>query len=292
MKVIVLGANGMIGHRLTYDLASFGHEVWAGVRAPNRDLERLKSLTNFNLFCEEKMTDMSALTKHLEKIKPDIILNALGIVKQNPLCQNAEIIYQTNSVFPQQLAMLCEKLKIRFIQLSSDCIFTGKKGNYTELDVPDAEDLYGKSKFLGEIKGMDNVLTIRSSWIGHEMNTKISLLEWFLHSSGTIKGFSNALYTGFTTKEFSLILNQIVFPNKKINGLLHLASPAISKYDLLHLFKKHFKKDIQINTDDALVKNLILDGTQFIKLTGFVPKSWDQMISELANDQLSREFYV
>lgn len=292
MKVIVLGANGMIGHRLTYDMASFGHDVWAGSRKQNRNLEKLKSLSTFNIFYEEKMTDMSALSNHLREIKPDVIINALGIVKQNPLSLNADVVYQVNSIFPQQLGLLCQDFGIRLIQLSTDCIFDGKKGNYTEADIPDPEDHYGKSKYLGEVRDLDNVLTIRSSTVGHELNSKKGLLEWFLNSTGNVKGFQGALYSGFTTKEFSKILHRVVLPNKNLKGLYHIASPTISKFDLLQLFKKSFKKEIQIDTDHTTIIKRNLDDSKFRKMTGFVPQSWEQMVIELAQDDLKKRLYV
>lgn len=290
MKIMVLGANGMIGHRLAIDMASFGHEVIGVVRNMTPTNLKLENIKNISMLELKDIKDINNLKSFLKKNSPDIILNAIGVVKQNKLSNDAEYTYEINSIFPNTLALLCEALKIRLFIFSTDCVFSGVDGAYSEDSIPDALDIYGKSKFLGEVKHLANTLTIRTSTIGRELGSKKGLLEWFLNSNNTVSGYKNVIYSGLTIKEISSILNNYIF-NKNISGLLHIAGPKIDKYELLNLFSKHFKKNIKIEIDNTININRHIDDSKFLNLTGYHHKTWDEMLNELSQDQLTQNIY-
>jgi dTDP-4-dehydrorhamnose reductase len=167
------------------------------------------------------------------------------------------------------------------IHFSTDCVFSGKKGNYLESDQSDAEDLYGRTKFLGEVSYPHSV-TLRSSIIGRELKTRLGLIEWFLCQKGSVHGYKNAMYTGFTTDEMSRILLNVVIINPGLSGVYHVASDPISKYDLLRLVKEKLSLQTEIIPDEDFRCDRSMDSSRFRSLTGYTPPSWEQMIEELA----------
>lgn len=290
MRILVLGASGMIGHRLFWELAHLGHDVYGSVRSPGEKFNQFVTKFNNKIFKSIDARQFSTVSSLLEKIKPDLIINAIGIVKQNKNANDWEQCIELNSLFPQRLALECAQRKIRMIQLSTDCVFSGEKGNYTEQDWPDATDCYGKSKILGEVVGNPFVLTVRTSTVGNEIENRKGLLEWFLNSTGEVKGFKGALYSGFTTKELAKVFHEHVFPQQNLSGLYHISAPVINKFELLQIFKKHFKKEINIVQDDSLKVKRDLCDNKFRKVTKFVKPDWDKMVEELARDY--RGIYV
>jgi dTDP-4-dehydrorhamnose reductase len=169
------------------------------------------------------------------------------------------------------------------IHISTDCVFSGKKGQYIESDQSDAEDLYGRTKFLGEVT-YPHTITLRTSIIGRELKTRFGLIEWFLAQKGTIRGYKKAIYTGFTTDELSRIILNYVIPNTDLNGLYHVSSEPISKYDLLMLAKESFGKEVRILPDENFVSDRSLDSTRFREITGYRPPAWPIMIDELKSN--------
>jgi len=176
---------------------------------------------------------------------------------------------------------MCEAAEIRLIHISTDCVFSGAKGNYTENDTSDATDLYGRTKFLGEVD-YPHAVTLRTSIIGRELKSRLGLIEWFLAQEGEISGFRKAIYSGFTTDELARIIRDYVIPDSSITGLNHVSSDPISKYDLLHMVREAFHKDIIIQPDDDFVIDRSLDSTNFREKTNYVPTSWQDMLDELA----------
>jgi dTDP-4-dehydrorhamnose reductase len=167
------------------------------------------------------------------------------------------------------------------IHFSTDCVFSGKKGNYLESDQSDAEDLYGRTKFLGEVS-YPHTVTLRSSIIGRELKARLGLIEWFLCQKGPVHGYKNAIYTGFTTDEMSKILLNVIIPNPALSGVYHVSSDPISKYDLLRLVKEKLNLETEIIPDEGFRCDRSLDSSRFRSLTGYTPPSWEQMIEELA----------
>ena len=201
-----------------------------------------------------------------------------------PASNNIIDALEVNSIFPQRLAEIAADYNARLITFSTDCVFAGDKGNYTEDDAPDALDLYGRSKNFGEISGGD-CLTLRTSIVGRELMTRHSLVEWFLSNRGKkINGYKKAIFSGFPTVVIAEIISDLMLNHTALKGLYHLSAEPINKYDLLVLLKKAYKADIEIEPDVDFVMDRSLDSSKFRRATGFEPKSWEEMIERMARD--------
>jgi dTDP-4-dehydrorhamnose reductase len=189
-----------------------------------------------------------------------------------------------NALFPHHLAKLCQAANIRLIHISTDCVFSGLRGNYQESDVADANDLYGRTKFLGEVS-YENCLTLRTSLIGRELEQSHGLIEWFLRQKKKIiHGYTRAVFSGFTTNAFAEIITLIITKYPHMEGIWHVASEPISKFELLSLVKKFHGLDIQIEPDETFVCDRSLNADRFRQTTGFVPPTWPGMIEEMVQD--------
>jgi dTDP-4-dehydrorhamnose reductase len=228
--------------------------------------------------------DFSALEQLITRLRPATIVNCVGIVKQRPEAHDAIHSITLNSLLPHQLANLAGSIGARVIHFSTDCVFSGRKGAYTEDDISDAEDLYGRSKYLGEVAG-PRALTLRTSIIGREIYNFASLLEWFLAQEGkTIKGFRRVLYSGVTTNLMARLMGDLIERHPDLTGLYQVAGPWISKHDLLCLAREAFGVDVEIVPDDTEVNDRTMRGDRFTAATGFVAPSWDEMLAEVAAD--------
>ena len=234
MNILIIGANGMIGHYLfSYLSLKKNHQIYGLVRDQSFFKWQKKFINNNNIVQAEILKSES-FKKIIYDLRPEVVINCAGIVKQNPLIKNLPLTIELNSLFPQNLNLICKKIGARLIQFSTDCVFSGYKGNYTEYDYPDANDIYGRSKLLGEINDK-NCLTIRTSFIGHELVNKWGLLSWFLYQKKVVKGFKNVIYSGITTLEIAKIINNFILPNNSLNGLYHISSRPIDKFSLLKM---------------------------------------------------------
>lgn len=283
MRVLIFGASGMLGHKLHQRL-KIDFEVFATVRST------FDSISRFDLFEKDSIVenvdvgDVISVRKAIERVNPDVVINAAGIVKQLRESEDTVKTLYINSVFPQRLAVLSSEYRFRLITISTDCVFSGKKGHYAETDIPDAVDLYGISKLLGEVKS-ENCLTIRTSIIGRELATEHSLVEWFLSNRGkTVKGYVNAIYSGFPTIVFAQIVADILTTHPDLNGVYHVSSDPINKFDLLGLLNKYYRADVQIEPFEEVVIDRSLDSSAFRNSTGFSPPGWEQMIETMASD--------
>ena len=273
----------MLGHKLIQVLSQ-DFETATTIRFEKSYVERFGFQKQSKIFDCLNIENIESVEKVIIEFKPDFVINAVGIIKQLPESKNGTLILDINSIFPKTLSLLAQKYRFKLINISTDCVFSGKKGNYKETDISDAEDLYGKSKYLGEVTGK-NCLTIRTSIIGRELFTSHSLIEWFFSNQGqTIDGYKNAIYTGFPTIVLAEIISDLIkrFPN--LTGLFHISSNPINKYDLLNLVKKEFNVNIEIKPSEDFVIDRSLDSTKFRNLTGFTPSSWEEMIKKMAND--------
>jgi len=224
---------------------------------------------------------MDGLTEMLLTLGPSVVLNCVGLTKRLPKSGNLTAAITLNALFPHRLATLCQAMNIRLIHFSTDCVFSGSQGLYTELDVPDATDTYGKTKALGEVTGK-NCLTLRSSMIGHELKQKTELLEWFLaQNGGRTRGFRKAIFSGITTLEMARVIGRFVLPQRDMAGLYHISAQPISKFDLLRKFASTYERDIAIDPNDEPIMDKSLDSTVFRNLTGYCPPSWEEMLSEM-----------
>ncbi len=278
MKVLILGGDGMLGHQLLTSLQP-KHEVRVTLRQDADAYGRYALFTRANSYAGVDVRSLARLVEVTAEFRPEVVINAVGIVKQRKDAKESIPSLEINSLLPHRLALLCKGIDARLIHLSTDCVFSGKKGNYQESDPSDAEDLYGKSKYLGEVHA-DNCLTLRTSIIGRELSRRSSLLEWFLAQHGEIRGFTKAIYTGFTTIEMSRIIDMLI-SRPAASGLYQVAADPINKYELLLLFRDKLKRDIIINADDSFVCDRSLDASRFRADFGYTPPSWPAMINEL-----------
>lgn len=215
------------------------------------------------------------------QFEPDVIINAVGVIKQNDAAKDSMQLVSLNTLLPHFLARLTKKLGSRLIHISTDCVFSGVKGCYKEADQVDAADLYGQTKYMGEVWNQRHVLTLRTSIIGHELFRKSSLLEWFLVQSGTARGYRKAIFSGLPTVELARIIEQYVLPNPSLSGLYHVSAESIDKFTLLQLIAKQYKKEIQLQAVDEPVIDRSLDSMKFRQATGYAPEAWPEMIRRM-----------
>ncbi|MDD0852524.1 SDR family oxidoreductase [Halobacteriovorax sp. GB3] len=287
MKILVIGGTGMLGHRLWSSLSK-NHDVYATVRNKVSELNHLPHIDLEKAITDVDVNNLNSVEEAIKKIGPDYVLNCVGIIKQIDASKNHITSIKINSLLPHELTSICEKYNSKLVHFSTDCVFDGAEGFYNEQHQSNATDLYGRSKFLGEVDYSKHCLTMRTSIIGREIFPKGSLIEWFLSQEGEIKGFDKAIYTGYPTETIARILDSIVFKNPDLSGVLNVASPKISKFDLLNLVKDHFGKEITIHKNSDFVLDRSLDGKIFNEKTGFNPPSWEELVKDLSVDN---EYY-
>lgn len=283
MKILIFGGSGMLGHKLVQILKD-RFQVLTTLRS------EMLAYDKYGIF-ERPYTYENIAAGNYEQIKgiidentPDVIINAIGVIKQLPSSNDIIKTLTINSIFPHQLSELAKEVNARLICISTDCVFSGKIGNYNEDDITDAYDLYGKSKNLGEVLD-ENSLTIRTSIIGRELATSHSLVEWFLSNTGkNIKGYKNAFFSGFPTIILAEIIADLIVNHKKLSGLYHVSSESISKFDLLELLKREYQVRIKIEPSEDFRIDRSLDSSKFRNATGFKPLSWEEMIKIMAAD--------
>ena len=280
MKILILGVTGMLGNSMFRFLSSDkALDVYATARSQSAHSHFSKDLSS-KLITGIDVENHDSLVEVLNKVKPDAVINCIGLVKQLADANDPLKALPINSLLPHRLARLCELTGSRFIHISTDCVFSGKKGNYKENDFSDCYDLYGRSKFLGEVD-YPNAITLRTSIIGHELGGNRSLVDWFLSSEGSVKGFEKAIYSGFPTVELARIIKDFVLPNKELHGLYHVASKPINKLELLRLVAEIYDKKIEIMPSDELVIDRSLDATRFNEVTGYNPPEWRELVKRM-----------
>jgi dTDP-4-dehydrorhamnose reductase len=283
VRILILGGDGMLGHELLTQLGR-RHEVRVTLRQP------LNAYARFDLFTADNSYDIvdvrafGRLIEVMASFKPEAVVNAVGIVKQRPDAKEIIPSLEINALFPHRLALLCEATGARLVHLSTDCVFSGVKGDYQEDDVSDARDIYGRTKYLGEVHA-SNALTLRTSIIGRELSRHTSLLDWFLSQTGVVRGFSRAIYTGFTTTEMSRIIDFLLTRFPTACGVYHVSSAPISKYELLLLVQKALGHQVEIVPDPSFVCDRSLDSSRFRAAFGYTPPAWAAMIDELRDQK-------
>lgn len=283
MRVLILGANGMLGHKV-YQKFAGKYDTYATFRTEDSYKKHDFFDKNKAIVCSP-VADIEILRNVLSDIKPHYVINCTGITKQQSLSEITIKMISVNSLFPQRLSFICENAGIKVIHISTDCVFSGKKGYYNEDDFTDADDTYGRTKFMGEVIDKKHVLTIRTSIIGRELRTSYGLLEWFLsQTGGTVKGYVNAIFTGFTTITLVDIISNIMERHPELNGLYHISSDPINKYELLNLIRSEFKLDINVKPYEDFFCDRSLDSSKFRKETGFAPETWGKMIKKMADE--------
>lgn len=213
-------------------------------------------------------------------MNPDIVINCIGVVKQVPDSDTPLVAIPINALLPHRMARLCELSGARFVHISTDCVFSGSKGMYTEYDIADATDFYGRTKYLGEVD-YPNAITLRTSIIGHELNGSRSLIDWFLSERNSVNGYKRAIFSGLPTVEVARVIRDHVIPNPELHGVYHLSVDPINKFDLLTLVSKIYGKIIDIKPDNKFTVDRSLDSTRFREATTFTPKPWADLICEM-----------
>lgn len=288
MKVLVLGGSGMLGHKVWQTCAA-QFDSYATVHGAIRAYENLGIFDTGRLIGDVRAEDASSLERAMSEVHPDVVVNCVGVVKQHPLGSDPLTSITANSLFPHRAAQLAREVGARFIHVSTDCVFSGSKGNYSEDDLPDASDLYGLSKLLGEAGG-ENCLTLRTSMIGRELRSSRGLLEWFLTcSGGSVRGFSRAIFSGLTTQTLSEVIARLIDEHPNLSGLWHVAADPISKFDLLKLVKQTYGLAIDIERDESFVCDRSLNGERFRAATGIQIPGWTEMIERLRADDTPYE---
>ncbi len=233
-----------------------------------------------NLIDGIEIENSDSLISVLATVKPDVVVNCVGLVKQLSQANDPLVAVPINSLLPHRLAKLCAVAGARLVHVSTDCVFDGAKGNYFESDPPDAYDLYGRTKLLGEVD-YHNCITLRTSIIGRELSSAHSLVDWFLSQNGEVRGYTKAIFSGLPTVELARIIKHYVLPRPKLRGLYHVSTNPISKYDLLLLLAHAFGKSIEIIPDSQVAIDRSLDSRRFRQETGYVPPGWPDLIAQL-----------
>jgi len=280
VKALILGGNGLLGHKL-FQVLSREIETVATIRGETPCPEILPFVDIKNAALVEFV---------LESVRPNVVINAVGVVKQKTASLTE--LHQINTDFPKRTAIACHNLGIRFIHISTDCVFSGLRGSYAEYDRPDPVDVYGYTKLSGEVN-LPNVLTLRTSFIGWQVNGWESLLSWLAMQRGkSVNGYTRAIFSGFSTSVLARVMLKLVRDFESLSGLYHVAAEPISKFELLTRVRDALKWDIEIKPDAGLVYNRSLNGSRFNGVTGFNPPSWDEMIGGLAREWPNyKEFY-
>lgn len=284
MRVLVVGASGMLGHEAIRVLAP-DFEVWGSCRSP----EELPDLgvPQERILGGLDATDTRSAYRLLEDVWPDLVLNAVGIVKQRADAKAAIPSIEVNSLWPHVLADSCAAHGARMVHVSTDCVFSGSRGMYREEDAPDAFDFYGRSKLLGEVADRPNTVTLRTSIIGWQIGFPTGLVGWFAtHKDEHLKGFTKAIFSGLTTQAFTEVVRDVVIPSPEISGLWHLSAEPIDKYTLLTKLAECLGWDVDIRPSEEPVIDRSLDSSRFRGKTGWQPPSWDEMLERLAADYL------
>lgn len=281
MKVLVLGISGMLGHTVFREFRNAAeHEVWGTLRSASL-LRYFNAADHGQIRTGVDVLDQGALTKLLADIRPEVVINCVGLIKQLGNAEDPLFALPLNAMAPHRLTALCKLGGARLIHVSTDCVFSGKRGNYREDDVSDAYDLYGKSKYIGELRNDAHAITLRTSIIGHELNSNVSLVDWFLSREKAVKGYRRAIFSGLPTVELAHVMRDVVLKQPGLHGLFHVSAEPISKYDLLKLIASRYDKQIEIEPDDTVAINRSLDSSRFSAASGYVAPAWDELISRM-----------
>jgi dTDP-4-dehydrorhamnose reductase len=278
--VLVLGASGMLGNAaLRLFAQSEGFRVFGTVRSARASRLLPESLRK-SLIQGVDVEQFDSLARGIGAAKPDVVINCIGIVKQLAEADDPLTALPLNSLLPHRLARLCELAGARLIHISTDCVFSGSKGMYVESDFADADDLYGRSKYLGEVD-YPHAVTLRTSIIGHELEGARSLLCWFLAQNGPVRGFTKAVFSGLPTVELARVIRDHVLPHPELHGLYHVSAEPISKYELLRLVAQTYGKSIEIEAYDQFVLDRSLESSRFRSAAGYAPPPWPELVKRM-----------
>jgi dTDP-4-dehydrorhamnose reductase len=279
-KVLVLGASGMLGNAVMRFLAGRDGVHVVGTVRSAASVKNLSAPLREAIMTGVDVEQFDSLAGALSQARPDVVINCIGVVKQLAQADDPLTALPINSMLPHRLATLCRLGGARLVHISTDCVFSGSKGLYKESDFPDAYDLYGRSKLLGEVD-YPYAITLRTSIIGHELQGSRSLLNWFLAQEGRTRGFTRAVFSGLPTVELARVIAEYVLPRPQLHGLFHVSAAPVNKFDLLTLVSKAYRKDIVIDAVDSPVIDRSLDSSRFREATGYEPPAWPELVRRM-----------
>jgi dTDP-4-dehydrorhamnose reductase len=284
MRVMVLGAGGMLGHKLLQRLRT-DFEVAGTIRDREPGAELRRAIPGIKLYQGVAADNLASVGRAIEEWRPQVVLNCIGIVKQTSAAKDPILSITINSLFPHQVAQLASAHGAKLIHFSTDCVFSGRHGNYVEDDVPDPIDLYGRSKLLGEVAS-PYTLTLRMSIVGRELRGHLGLIDWFLSQGGRrLNGYTGALYTGLTTIATADLIAWLIRAHPRLEGLWHVSAEPITKFDLLQMVNRVYGLGAEIARDETFFCDRRLDSSRFRRRTGWSPPGWEQMVDAMRSDE-------
>ncbi|MCP3445668.1 SDR family oxidoreductase [Bradyrhizobium sp. CCGUVB14] len=284
MNVLVLGATGLLGNAVFRSLSKMQDARVAGTIRQEAARRLFDPALVERLTAVDNIEDTKRQADLFDTLRPDVVVNCVAVGRPAPADPMRSVaIY---AVLPQRLSQLCHRTGARFIQISSDGVFSGNKGAYTEDDLPDADDVYGTSKFLGEVDA-PHAVTLRTSIIGHELQGGSGLLEWFLSQQDECRAFTRAIFSGFPTIVLADMIRDVVIPRPDLCGIYHVATRPISKFDLLLLVAEHYGKRIKLVADDRQAPDRSLVADRFEQATGYKPPDWPALVDAMYRDKFS-----
>jgi dTDP-4-dehydrorhamnose reductase len=286
VRLLILGGEGMLGHKV-FQVLTDRFETYATfkeIAGTWKSFPIYSAVEGDRTIGGVNALDLDSVARAIARARPAAVINCIGIIKQMPEAADISLSLALNALFPHRLADLCATAGSRLLHISTDCVFSGRKGNYSEDDITDAEDLYGRTKALGEVSS-PGCLTIRTSIIGRDFLKQSALLEWFLANRGRrVRGYQNAIYTGLTTQALARIMGDIIMGHPGLNGIFQIASRPISKLELLVKIRDAMKLDVEVEPHDDPPCDRSLSAARFVAATGYRIPTWDDMIAELAAD--------
>ena len=284
MKILILGVSGMLGNAMMRVLSERADcEVVGTVRSESAKRYFPQEIAG-RIVAGIDVEQHDSLVQTFAQTRPDVVINCVGLIKQLADAEDPLQALPINALLPHRLARLCELVGARLVHISTDCVFSGRKGSYIETDEADAQDLYGRSKLLGEVD-YPHAITLRTSIIGHELASTHGLICWFLAQQGSIRGYTRAVFSGLPTCELARVIRDMVLPRPDLHGLYHVAAEPIPKYDLLQLVNHEYGKRLHIEPDDQLKIDRSLNARRFNHATGYVPPPWPQLVAQMRTFQ-------
>lgn len=280
MRVMVLGVTGMLGNAMFRLLSESSTLVVYGTARVEGSRRYFSENLASQIIVDVDVENHDSLVRAIAVVRPDVIVNCVGLVKQLANANDPLQVVPINTLLPHRLAALCQVAGARLVHISTDCVFSGAKGNYLEADFPDANDLYGRSKLLGEVD-YPHAITLRTSIVGHELSGHRSLVNWFLAQQGSVKGFTRAIFSGLPTVELARAVSDFVLPHPRLHGLYHVAATPINKFELLKLVAQTYGKGIEIIPSDELVIDRSLKADRFKEATGYEPPEWPALVQRM-----------
>lgn len=286
-KILILGASGLLGHKLFQTLSARFDNVTGLLHGDRQRFVATGLFDSTNTVDQFEANDFDSVLEQLNQFSPDVIVNAVGITKRRKGITDARYARRINADFPALLSQWVTQRDRRLIHFSTNCVFDGTKASYTESSPPDCQTIYGSTKAAGEVSAA-GALTLRTSFIGRELAHYTELLEWFLAQKGkVIGGYTSSLFSGVSTQYLSRVVADVIEFHPKLSGLYNLAAAKpITKYDLLCLARDVFKINVEIIPEENNLNNAVLDGSVLNRKLNLKIPTWQEMMDDIAKESL------